>query len=415
MKKHFLILILMILFPLMVISQWSHNPSVNTNLIDTTGWNVLSKVATCLNGDSYISWFSADEDLNFHVLMQRYDKNGYRKWPNNLIVSAYPTMSWVSDYNLIVDDDGNAVLVNQDLRTGSSNVYAWRISAAGEFLWGNDGIAITQDTGMLNVSPKVVKTTTGDFIVKWEKSPDDTTSPLKPAIGMQRISKNGDLLWGNGVFIADTMYNYFADIIATEDSNVIIAWDKSQYFIEDTTVGETHYLHICAQKYDLNGDPVWTDVIQIDTGNNLQVMNNIYPYLENDKNGGAFLMWKSLYPYTVTELIQHLNANGNALWPGHGQEVSLLTDNSHADGSMVYVPATGELYAVWDEYHYDAAILTDCWGIYGQKFSAQGERLWGHRAKAIVTLHCSPDTVYLQPIVKETDTSDIAVFTLKNF
>ena len=415
MKKLYVILVMVILFPLLVMSQWSNNPSINTTLIDTTGWNILPKVATCLNGDSYISWFSAIGDLNFHVLMQKYDKDGYRKWTNDLVVSAHPTMTWVSDYNLIVDDEGNAVLVNQDLRSGSNNVYAWKISPTGEFLWGNDGITITQDTGMLNLSPKVVKTPVGDFVVMWDKYPSDSTGPVKPAIGLQRISTNGNLLWGNGVFISDTMYNYLADILATEDTGIIVAWDRSQYYREDTTIGVRHYLHIYAQKFDLNGNPVWPGIIQVDTGNNLEVENYIRPYLENDNNGGAFILWKSLYPFTVTELIQHLDANGNALWPGYGREVSDLTDNSHSDGSMVYQPATGELFVVWDEYHYDATNLTDCWGIYGQKFSDQGERLWGDTAKAIIPLNCSPDTVYLLPVVKEAPASDIAVFYQKEF
>ena len=415
MKNWKIIFNTLILLPLSVMSQWSHDPAVNTNLIDTTGWNILPKVATCANGDSYISWFSAIGDFNFHVLMQKYDKNGYRKWTNDLVVSANPTMTWVSDYNMIVDDEGNAVLVNQDLRSGSNNVYAWKISPAGEFLWGDNGITITQDTNMLNLSPKVVKTPVGDFVVMWDKYPPDTTGLVKPVIGLQRISKNGDLLWGNGVFISDTMYNYLADILATEDTSIIVAWDKSQYYGKDTTFGVRHYLHIYAQKYDMNGNPVWPGIIQVDTGNNLEVENYIRPYLENDKNGGVFILWKSLYPFSVTELIQHLDANGNAIWPGYGREVSDLTDNSHSDGGMVYMPATGELYVAWAEYHYDAANLSDCWGIYGQKFSAQGERLWGDAGKAIIPLNCSPDTVYLLPVVKKAAANDIAVFYQKEF
>jgi len=82
---------------------------------------------------------------------------------------------------------------------------------------------------------------------------------------------------------------------------------------------------------------------------------------------------------------------------------------------MVYMPATGELYVAWAEYHYDAANLSDCWGIYGQKFSAQGERLWGDAGKAIIPLNCSPDTVYLLPVVKKAAANDIAVFYQKEF
>jgi len=415
MKKYYFFLAIVILLPLMVSAQWSTNPSVNTTVMESKGSNVLPKVATCLNGDTYISWFSASADMNFHVLMQLYDKNGYKKWANDLVVSTHPTMSWVTDYNLIVDDEGNAVLVNQDLRSGASNVYAYRISPDGGFLWGTEGLTVTRDTAMENFSPKVLKTKTGDFIVKWNKSPADSNSPIKSTIGLQMISKNGDLLWGNGVFIADTNNNYFADILETEDSCIIAAWDNSEYLLADTAIGERHYLHIYAQKFDLNGNPLWFGVVQVDSGSNLEVGNYIRPYLENDGRGGAFILWKSMFSFTVTQLVQHLNANGNPGWQGHGLEVSGNNDNSHSDGSMDFVPATGELYITWTEYHYNGASLSDCWGIYGQKFSPEGLPLWGSSGKAIIPLDCSPDTAYLSPLLMGAPSHDHVIFYEKDF
>ena len=165
-----------VLAPLAVLCQWSNNPSLNTKIIDTVGMQVLPKVAVNTNGESYISWFSqADTLSNFDIYLQRLDADGNKLWNDDgLLVSNHPTWTWVTDYDLTIDTDGDAILVTQDARTGFSDVFAYRISPDGTFEWGPDGIALTNDDNF-DPSPQAVVTTDENIVFMWSVEPSDTT------------------------------------------------------------------------------------------------------------------------------------------------------------------------------------------------------------------------------------------------
>ena len=202
MKK--LIFMLLICFPAMVSAQWNNDPTINTKIADTIGMQVQPIIVVNDYDESYISWFSEMGGYQFDVYMQRLDKNGNKLWDNEgLLISNHPTMTWTTDYGLALDKQNNAILLTQDLRTGSSNVYAYSISPSGEFLWGNDGIALTNDNSF-NPSPKVLVDQEGNIVSMWENEPADTTKNL--TISFQKLSPNGDLLWNNVLIENDTAH-----------------------------------------------------------------------------------------------------------------------------------------------------------------------------------------------------------------
>ena len=177
MKKKIFTYLMLICFPFLLFAQWSDDPSLNTEIIDTIGEQILPKVVVNAdNGESYISWFSKFDNLNYDVYMQRLDADGNKLWAENgLLISNNTTDTWVTDYDLVIDNDGCAVLVTQDLRTGYSDVYAYRISPDGEFLWGDDGIALTNNTDF-NPSPRAIVTQDGNIVFAWGvEDPIDTT------------------------------------------------------------------------------------------------------------------------------------------------------------------------------------------------------------------------------------------------
>jgi len=388
-------------------AQWSSDPAVNTVISDTTGTQVLPKIVVKGNGESFISWFSEMVGWQFDVYLQRLDADGNKLWAKEgICVSNKPTETWVSDYGIAFDSDGNVVLVNHDYRSGFGDVYAWRISPEGQFLWGNDGIQLTNDTAA-NYSPNLIPLKQGDEVFVWNIVPPDTIEKIR--VGLQRLSKNGQPQWGSDLIISDTMNNYEPAILRTEDDNFIVAWNRAASFdTTDTLLGQQNVLHIFAQKFDANGTPLWAENVQIDTGKFLPVISPIRPYLTNDGENGAFIIWEAAMPFTVTTFVQHIDANGNLQYPPNGVEVSTLNENTHDDPAFCFFPATQELFVFWSEYHYDGVNLKDNWGLSGQKFSYAGERLWGDSGKVFEPL--IPDTVFFDIVAKPGPENDIGVF-----
>jgi len=391
-------------------AQWSDDPAVNTVISDTTGTQIMPKIVVKENGESFVSWFSAMVGWRFDVYMQRLDADGNKLWAEEgLLISDNPTESWVSDYGLALDSDSCVVLVNHDFRTGFGDAFAWRISPEGQFLWGNDGIQLTNDT-LANYSPNLLPLEQGDIVFVWNIVPPDTLEEIQ--VGLQRLSKEGQPQWGSDLIIGDTMHNYQPSILRTENDNFILAWNRAESF--DTMPGQENVLHIFAQKFDSSGTPMWTENVQIDTGEFLPVISPIRPYLANDGNNGAFIVWEAEMDWTVTTRVQHIDADGNIQYPPNGVEVSTLDENTHVEPGFCFLPLTQELFVFWSEYYYDDVLLKDNFGLYGQKFSYAGQRLWGDSGKVFEPL-VPDDTSFFDIVVKAGPENDVAVFYVKSF
>jgi hypothetical protein len=137
--------------------------------------------------------------------------------------------------------------------------------------------------------------------------------------------------------------------------------------------------------------------VQADTGN-VMIYGALYtiPYLANDGAGGAYVVWQSFVDQNPTTLVNHIDAEGNPTWPGHGIPVSANEYNYHTAPSLVYMPEEDNLFVFWQEYHYDGLNLTDCWAVAGQKFSPEGERLWSDTSRYFVPLLCAVDTALME-------------------
>ncbi len=419
MKKFTFVLLSIFLLPFLLNAQWSSDPAENTMIVDTIGEQVIPKVVVnASNGESYISWFSEFDDLNYDVYMQRLDVNGNKLWAEDgLLISNHTTMSWVTDYDLVIDNDGCAILVTQDLRTGSSNVYACRMSPDGEFLWGDDGIALTNDTDF-NPSPRAVVTQDGNIVFALESDPADTTQFSK--IHLQKLSTEGQFLWDDNVIISndtmDIMIPYFHTLIPSEDNSTIIVWIETVF--NDTTglPGDWPNMYPYAQKIDSDGNFVWQSKVAIDTLHSMP-LKPFFPSMVSDGNSGFFISWMAFLDPEAdyyTCYVQHINADGIAQWTPNGVNVSDLTQYEHAEPELTYLPQNDELFVFWNEWRRYSATNVQC-AIFGQKFSNTGERLWTDEGEIFDGFYQWLDTaVYVIGISPATN-NDFTIFFEKEY
>jgi hypothetical protein len=373
-------------------AQWSGDPFENLMVRDTAGLICVPHVIVNEDGNSFISWYSATEGLRFDVYLQYFDQQGNKQWPEpGLLISNHETNTWVSDYDLAMDQEGCAILVTQDLRDGYSNSFAYRITPEGQMKWGPDGIRIT-DGDDENYTPQVIVTPDNDYIFLNNMCPKDTTQMWR--LNLKKVSKEGNILWDK-TLSADMMDLYFGRMLITEDKALMLSYLLKDNY-PDTTLGQEHYVHVFLQKFDLDGNSPWPAPVQADTGD-VMMYGALYtiPYLANDGANGAYVIWQSFVYDNPSTLANHIDADGNPTWPGHGIPVSTNYANYHTAPSACYNSTTDNLFVFWDEYHYDDIDLEDCWGVAGQKFSPDGERLWSDTAKLLVPLICATDTALM--------------------
>ncbi len=338
---------------------WSTDCAENLLVADRASEQVIPKVAGTPDGGCYIAWF----DLAFggyQVYLQRLDARGNELWPHNgILVSDNPQDSWLTDWDMLCDSAGNAVLTFVDIRAAEFDVYAYRIDPDGVFLWGADGIALSENE-IMDYTPRLAETSDDAFVFAWTSD---------EGIRIQKVTAAGEKLFaGDGLLITGTGGDLpgFPRVVAAEDGGFILSWVR--------TIAWSGSKHVRGQKFDALGQPQWgaNPLSIFDAGS---VPMAYQPLLVSDGAGGAIYAWHfGGYPTPFDSRVQHIDAEGNELFAHNGLSLSQQSSHNRADPTIVYAADTGDLYGFWVEY----APEPDSWrGLYGQRVSAAGSRMWG--------------------------------------
>jgi hypothetical protein len=380
--------LLVAFIPLVSLSQWSTDPAVNNPINILSGEQAIPKIATCPNGDTYIASFSS-ESGNYNVRMQRLNAQGVPQWTTNgILISDNPQDSWLTDWDMTADNANHAILVFPDIRNGGANVVAYRISPTGTFVWGDDGIVLS--TGDANYSPKVTTTSSGNAIIAW---------PQEDVIHMQKISPSGSLLWGSGgITLSETGYSYsWPQLLPVGTDEFIMKYFKDSGTFPAIT------RHVYAQRYNASGSPVWSSPTVVSNAGGITAWTQIFPFV-NDGSDGFYIAWHDDRDNNMlaSTWVNHISNSGAVLFPANGVEASTLGGRNHYYPQLDLPPGSSNVYVFWNEMDADQNNR----GIYGQKLSSTGTRLWA--ASGMVFIEISPTDVY--PEAVRNSPSDVVVF-----
>jgi len=400
--------LIVVLFPLLLNAQWSNDPSVNTPIIGGGDSFIQPKVVISPDGVSYISWFDASTDThNFDVYLQRLDVDGNKLWDEDgLLVSNHPTASWTTDYGLAMDQAGNAVIVNRDQRTGMDNIYAWCISPEGSFIWGNDGISLSDNTEE-DYSPEVLIDQENNAVVMWEAFPLDTNLFIKTKF--QKIGPDGTLLWDDVVIEKDSAHCWMPRMINAEDSCTLVIWVETD---RDTShaAGNFHYMFPYMQKIDPEGQFVWPEPVQLSYAYDMPLFPFV-PSLDTDGEGGAYVAWMGFPDFGAfyTCFAQYVTSDGSMQWEQNGVNVTDSAQFLHIDPRVLALADGEGMIVFWNESRPRSGTDVEV-AVMGQRFSMEGERLWTSQGKVIDGFYNEVDTASLLMDVKPVGYNEAIVF-----
>lgn len=388
MKK---IIFLFFCFGIFIVSrgQWSDDPDANNLIAGLSGEETIPKVVVAENGNSYISWFS-NENGNYNVRLQQLDIEGYIQWAQGgLLISDHPSMTWLTDWDLKVDQEGYAILAFQDIRNnGSNNIYVYRISPDGDFIWGEDGLELSNSVAF-DVSPKLSVTGENNVVVAWQA--DDV-------IILQKISPEGDLLFGEeGITISGDNTLSWPQLLAVGNDDFILKYfdDSGPYWAPTRLV--------FAQRFDGDGDPVWSEPVSISDAAGISSWNQIFPMI-NDGNDGFFITWHDDRDGNMLSsvFVHHIDVNGNPVFPVNGVEASTLAARNNFYPVLAFPENSEDIFVIWNEMDADQNLR----GIYGQKISGSGERLWSDNGKVFIEISATD----VLPTAMEKSDVDMVLF-----
>lgn len=182
----------------------------------------------------------SDEDTTSGFRAQKLDREGQRLWSDfgvpvsnlNLQLEGIARLEvigvvsdgergliilWVIKYWRLMGQ-GDFILERQSFR-------AQRLSLDGEALWGDDGVEVITDVnGRDGISGKTVSDGAGGVIMVYHKGGIDVR-----IIGGQRISPEGETLWGDsGVSYELNSYLFIGDAVSDNQGGVIFSGQAAQ-------------------------------------------------------------------------------------------------------------------------------------------------------------------------------------------
>lgn len=356
--------------------QWATDAAANLAVAAGPGEQVLPKLAVTNDGSTYVGWFDSATGA-YAVRLQRLDAAGAASWgPGGLLVSANPQSTSLVDWDLIADSAGDCVLVFTDTRDGGDlDVFAYKVSAAGAMMWGQNGVQLSFDSDY-DPSPKLTETTTGDVVVVWSRFPSVGDGSAR----MQRLSAAGvPQLAVGGVAIVSAAGEAPAvtDVVASENGDVIISWVRSIKTFSSPR-------HLRARRFAANASSPWASHVNLFDATSLPIAH--WPSLAADGSGGAVACWhRSDGGGTFNGFIQRFTSAGAEYFAHNGVAVATTTTN-HIDPAFWFDPVTQHTTIVWNERN----ATQSQWGIYGQRIDASGTRMWGAGGKPFVPV----DTIY---------------------
>jgi hypothetical protein len=365
--KKFICVIFIVFSALIIYSntsaQWSSNTAVNLTVCDTTGEQILPKLAITSDGGCYIGWFDSRAG-GYAVYLQKLNSQGVKQFgANGLLISNNSQSSSLVDWDLAVDDSDCCVLAFTDTRASSSiNPYAYRISPTGQFLWGANGIALTDSINVYQANPKVIVTSDGNFVIPWQ---------YNNKIGMVKLNKAGTKLWGSTPLMVignpgtGEKFNYPIGV-KSDNGSIILYWIG----YTGTFISPSNY-KTYTQKFSSTGTIQWGN--PQDTIWSLGSAQGTYqPSVFSDGNNGAIYVWQSYVAGPTNCYVQRKNSAGQIQFPVNGSAVGDVNTNLRFQPMASYMPSTQETYVFWQEKNSTQSLI----GVYGQRFSSDGTKLW---------------------------------------
>lgn len=393
MKKLTFLIVVFIIAPIILYSQWSTNPAVNNVICNISGDQAIPKVACCTNGDTYIAYFS-NETGNYDVRLQRLDVMGNVLWANNgILISNNPSMSWLTDWDMTTDPAGYCIIAVMDIRNGNNNIYGYRIAPDGSFAWGPNGVTLSNNM-TFNASPKVTATVAGNAIFAWSAD---------SVILMQKIGPTGTFIWGAAgkTFAppgASSAHSYTWPQLMQVGTDEFLM----KYF-EDNGSGMYPTRYIWVQKFDATGTGVWASPASISNAGGISSWTQILSFI-NDNSDGCYVAWHDDRDndQRSNSWVQHISSSGAVTLGTNGTEVCNNNSYNHFYPQAAIPYGSTDVYVFWNEMDNNQNLR----GIFGQKISSTGTLQWGTIGTAFIPL----SMVDVYPLAAKPYSTDVVVF-----
>lgn len=283
-------------------------------------------------GGAIIAWMDYRSGTNWDLYAQRVSTTGIVRFAANGI-GVCTAASDQQNIVMVSDGSGGAFMSWEDLRSGSYDIYAQRLSGTGAQWAAGTGMPVCVVAATNQSRAKLVRDGGGGVIVAWEdlRSGNDD-------VYAQRLDGTGAPSWTlNGVAVASGTGDQSGVRMCQDGSGgANVAWT-------DTRGGT---MDVYAQRLDLSGGIWWkANGLAICSATGDQTLAD----LVTDGSGTTIFTWTDLRNGAHNDIYARpVSATGSLLWQSNGVPISTAATNQYE--ARVVTDGTGGAIVTW----YDA-------------------------------------------------------------
>ncbi|MGD1048313.1 MAG: FlgD immunoglobulin-like domain containing protein [Candidatus Krumholzibacteriaceae bacterium] len=337
------------------------------------------KMAPDASGGTIAVWIDSRAGGQ-RLYIQRIDGSGVARWATDGILLSSYFVQIISDV-VVPDGYGGAIVAWSDKRSGDYDLFAQRIDADGNLLWGSEGITVAA-APLDQFGPTLLPDGAGGAIVLWDDNrtgvtacraqridgeggpqwaaegvpcgssylqggvvsdgaggafvagltyiPGEGLGSWDNSVQVWRIGSNGALRWAGDVTLAGSTWEWpTPGLVPDGCGGVIVVWDG------EGTAG----IDIRGQRLDSLGAKLWGEsgVVICD-----QASDQVEPHVATDGAGGAVISYQDNSVYG-----QRIDPNGNVLWETNGVSLCGGTSGTWPLFATVVSDGAGGEIAVW--------------------------------------------------------------------
>ena len=294
-------------------------------------YNPRASIASDASGGAVIVW-QEKSDTDMRIRAQRVNAEGRTIWTDGGVIVTSMTGAQGNNHDIISDGIGNIFIAwDTGSITPDTDVYVQKLDENGTPMWGKEGILVCQDLATesynpanMQSHPRMAADGTGGVIVTWH----DRRRIMNREIFAQRVSTAGETLWDeNGVWLWNIPEDYFgttsgildSTIIADGDGGAIIVWTGYS-----APVGNKNSA-IYAQRLSPDGQRLWSDE---KVYSNPSFQSQGYSSIISDGQGGVIIGSRvgksSSISQTDSVYAQKIDSEGNRIWGEGGLEIQKM-------------------------------------------------------------------------------------------
>jgi hypothetical protein len=270
------------------------------------------------SGGAVIVWEDySDEGTGLYA--QRINNDGELLWAEGG-VSVTTIVSEKEKPQLINDGTGGFIIAWTDISIATGwdeDIYAQKLDAEGQRMWGEQGIPISVAPGRQS-NPQITADGSGGCIIAWPEI--QYTDIRTNGIFAQRINSSGEMLWQEGGVPVSNIQE--SPILNLGFIYIIIVGNGDG----DSTVIWVHDRQVYAQKLDSNGQRLWSEG-RVEAYRNPPFRTIGYSSVISDDSGGFIIGSRvsegSNISRTDSVYIQRVGSAGNRLWGESGVEIQM--------------------------------------------------------------------------------------------